>query len=141
MALSDEQIDALLEADEKQSAHPMEMFVRIHERKRKRQHAKAKAAQPKLGVSAAQPPNVMAGLRKYACQPITADEREQTGMDYLCQTVIDTLRGDSVEDVLHALVRVWRKQYAWQPHLDPIEHGVHDTCPCIGCKLSKTQKG
>lgn len=131
MPLSSDQLDALLDADEQHNGTALDLFAQIHAGRRKRQHARYKAAQPLLGIEGTA--ELLAALRAHACAPLTPEERGHEGIDYLLQTVKDTLHGDSLEDALFALVRVWRRMYAHHPALDPLEHGVHAECPCVQC--------
>jgi len=121
--LTDEQLDAMLDADEAgNGGNRLELFARIHERRRKRAHAAAKAAQPKLGVVVA--PEVMQRLVAAARSPLGPDDGDggQGAMDYLLLTVQDTLAAGDIEDALFALIRVWRKAWAWNfAHMGPIE--------------------
>jgi hypothetical protein len=90
----------------------------VHEERRILNHAKAKAIQPKLATRLA-PADMV--LLKAECQRRLAQE-EQTyeGFDYLCQSVEDCLDAGNFEDVLYALVRVYRKAVGMQPHLQHI---------------------
>ncbi len=129
--LTDEQIDNLLDADEQgDSANTSAIFDRIHERRRMRAHAKAKAAQPALGLSITASPSLVRGkhplapmetLTAFARAPITDEDASPGGIDYLCQTVQDCLDAGQLEDAVFAAFRVWRKAWAWNRHLGKIE--------------------
>ena len=126
--LTDEQIDALLQADEASNGgNVLAIFARIHERRRKRAHAAAKAAQPELGIRGApqnQDPLLLEKLRAFWRAPIAAADAESGpgALDYLLQTIQDTVDAGDVEDMLFSALRVCRKVWAWNMHhLGPIE--------------------
>jgi hypothetical protein len=97
------------------------LFVRIHERRRKRGHAAAKASQPALHVrGTALHDGLIETLKAEFRAPITTNEQEPTGMDYLLQTVQDCLDANDFEDSVFAMMRVVRKAYCWNRHLGPI---------------------
>lgn len=131
--LTDEQIDSLLDADEEEnSKNTLAIFTRIHERRRKRAHAKAKSEQPTLGIRLAEstdlsliadeasPQSPIETLAAFARSPLTEDDAAPGGMDYLCQTVQDCFEDGELEDAIFAAFRVWRKAWAWNRHLGPI---------------------
>jgi len=111
---ANQHIDALLDGHS-----PAELYAAIHERKRRRLHEAAKAAQPRLtgGVSA-EDFTVVAGE---ALRPLEAGMSTPDGLEYLLLTVRDCLREGRGEDTLFALVRMWRKTWALHPHLGAIE--------------------
>ena len=124
--LTDEQLDALLEADAADNPdNQYALFARIQERKRRRAHAKAKAQQSRLGVrGAAHHDALLAVLRTEFVRPLGPDDHEagSGSLDQLLLTVRDTLEAGDAEDALHAMLRVVRKTWAWNgAHLGPIE--------------------
>lgn len=105
-AIDDGTLDDLLA-----KADPGQIMMRIHERKRKLEHAAAKAAQPeKAGREE---------LRDALRAPLTPGEMDPHGLDYLMLTVQDCIETAPLTDLIHALVRVYRKAWAMQRHLGP----------------------
>jgi len=88
----------------------------VHTAKRKALQARDKLTQPEVGVAMKR----WDLLRAAMLADLTDAERAQQGLDYLCQSVQDSLAAGDVEDTIFALVRVWRKAWALQPHLGPI---------------------
>ena len=126
MALTDDQLDAILDADAtsgKTSAP--DLFVRIHERRRKRAHVAAKIVQPALGVrGTAQHDELIAVIRKFFRTPLAKEELacEQGDIEYLLLTVHDTIESGDFEDAVFASLRIARKLWARNAHtLGPIE--------------------
>ena len=119
MSEIDDRINALLDVEDPRNR--LEIFARIHEHRRKRAHAEARAKQPKLGVSSGD--GAMQELVKAARKPLDDLDRDAGpgALEYLCETVHDCLDAGDLEDTVFALVRVWRKVWAMQPHLGPIE--------------------
>lgn len=109
-----ETIDGLLDQHSEQ-----ELFALVLERKRKTIHAKAKATQPVAGIQIDDAAWVK--IEAFAHRPIGKDEEGQGGLDHLTVTVRDCIAARDVDDLLFALLRVWRKCYHLQPHLGPIE--------------------
>jgi hypothetical protein len=125
-SLTDEQIDDLLTADEgTNEGNALAIFARIHERRRKRAHARARAAQPELGLrGAASHDSLRDKLQAFWREPITADDMAAGAgaLDYLLETVRDTVDDGDVGDMIFAMARVCRKAWAWNmAHLGPIE--------------------
>jgi hypothetical protein len=139
---SAEVLDALLDDDESSNeGNSLAIFARIHERRRKRAHAKAKASQPDLGIRgtshndpldnrALPVPDgcachdcLLEKLRAFWLAPLTQEDHEASAgaMDYALQTVTDTLEAGDVEDAIFAMARVARKAWAFNRHLGPIE--------------------
>jgi len=96
-----------------------ELVVAVHARKRHADHLEVKKGQPALGVELPkeQWDRLVAAMRA----PLTAKEATASGVDYLCGTVQDCIDAGDYEDALFALIRLWRKVWAMQPHLGPIE--------------------
>lgn len=118
----DAQLDALLDAAEQQGRNPLEIHARIHERKRKRAHEKAKAVQVPMGLRDQVDP--MKVLCSEFRKPLTEDDVDGSAgaMDYLLQTIQDTIDAGDLEDTVYALMRIARKAWAWNTHhLGPIE--------------------
>jgi hypothetical protein len=121
--MTNEQLDALLDADEQ--AHPansLALFAKIHERRRKRAHAKAKESQPRVHLDKhPHADKLLEAVKAEIRKPITAHEEEGGGMDYLLQTVQECADSGDLDDILFSLVRVVRKSWAWNRHLGPIQ--------------------
>ena len=113
--MTDETKELIKQVLEKNGGASQDLFEAIHLEHRHRQHAIAKAAQPAEATFA----SVVAVAR----QPHNDAERSQQGLDYLCQTVQDCIDAGDFDDVIFALVRVWRKCWALVPNLGPIERG------------------
>jgi len=107
-------IDGLLD-----ELSPEQIFFRMHERQRKREHAKAKLAQPKAGVSISDADWKL--IVDDFTRPITEEDRNPQGIDYLVQTVLDCVNRADREDALFAALRVVRRVWAMQPHLGEIK--------------------
>ena len=133
----EEQLDALIDAAEKEGRGKIEVHQGFEERRRKRAHAKAKAKQPVLGIRGTshndpldpEPLPAPSGCVCHDCllgklkafweAPINEDDKDgSTGaMEYLLLTIQDTLDAADAEDLIFALMRIGRKALAWNPHL------------------------
>ena len=109
-------IDALLEQHDER-----ELFALVVERKRKLTHAKAKQTQPAVGLQLDSA--TWEKIEAFARRPIAKEEEGQGGLDHLTVTVLDCLaaKDKDADDLLFALLRVFRKCHHMQPHLGPIE--------------------
>lgn len=121
----DAQLDALLDSDDATNrGNVLAIFSRIHERRRRRAHAKAKSEQPSLGVrGTVQHGSLLATVRAFFRAPLTPQDAasEPGAMDYLLQTLQDNLDANDLEDALFTALRIARKAWAWnQHHLGPI---------------------
>ena len=110
----DDTIDSLLGEQDEQK-----LFAKILERKRKLAHTRARLSQPLVGVELGE--EEWRKIRAFARQALSKDEQGQGGLDHLTVTVMDCLEAGSADDLLFALLRVWRKCHALQPHLGSIE--------------------
>ena len=108
-----ETIDSLLEGHSEQ-----ELFALVLERKRKLAHDKDKTTQPAAGIQLDDV--AWAKIEAFARRPIEKDEEGQGGLDHLTVTVQDCITSKDADDLLFALLRVWRKCYHLQPHLGSI---------------------
>jgi len=116
MPITDEQIDAILTENDDLIA----VAMRLQERKRKRAHAAAKAAQPELGIrSTAAHDALLAKLKAAWDAPLTVVEKgaEQGDFEYLVLTIQDCVDSGDVEDLIFAALRLSRKLLARNPHL------------------------
>jgi hypothetical protein len=116
MALTDEQIDALLAEND----NLVEVATRLHERKRKRAHAKAQAAQPELGIRGGPSHAALfAKLKAMWNAPLTDDEKGAGpgDIEYLGLTVQDCADADDAEDLIFAQARLARKLLGRNAHL------------------------
>jgi hypothetical protein len=116
MPISDDQIDAILG----QNDNLIEVAMRLQERKRKLAHAKAKAAQPALGIRATAAHAELRDKLKAAWDaPITDAEKSaaQGDIEYLILTVQDCVDAGDVEDLIFASMRLSRKLLARNAHL------------------------
>ena len=118
MPLNPFKIEELI-ADTENEAGLHEVFAALHESHRKKQHQRAKACQPDTVTEIH--PDDLARIKAEAFRPLTEADRSMEGNEYLCRTVVDCLVAGDLGDIIHSLIRVWRKQWAWQPHLPPIE--------------------
>lgn len=122
----EQRLDAILDAEERDGqGNPLELHALIHERRRKRAHAKAKALQPELRLrGSAHHEDLAKTVREFFRAPLTADDMEAGpgAADYLVGTVADTVDAGDPEDTIFAALRVVRKVWAWNmAHLGPIE--------------------
>jgi len=119
--VTDEQLDALLESDRADNPdNQFALFLRIHERKRKLAHARAKATQPALGIrGAAGHPALLAKLKAAWDAPLTDDDKSaaQGDIEYLILTVQDCVDDGDVEDLIFAAMRLSRKLLGRNPAL------------------------
>jgi hypothetical protein len=123
-------IDQILDAAEQDGTNPLVIHAMIHEHRRKRAHAKAKVQQPALGLATASQglrqggfPDTITELRTFWRSPLTPEDADASAgaMDYLLQTLDETMDAGDVDDAIFAALRVARKAWAWNPHLGPIE--------------------
>ena len=117
--MTDKQIDDLLDAGTggAPTRELIELQMRINERKRQRQQAAARAAQPKLKTE--WHPDDLAAAVAEIRKPLAVQETDMGGMDDLCRNVDESL--DGLHNLLCALIAVYRKERAWQRHLSPLE--------------------
>jgi hypothetical protein len=117
---SEELLNALLDAEEAAGENELVIHAKIHERRRKRAHAIAKATQPVAGISVSDWGALVAFLRA----PLTAQDsaQEAGSLDHLLLTAQDAVSEGNQEDAIFAVLRVFRKSWAWNAHhLGPIE--------------------
>ena len=95
------------------------VFAMVLERKRRMNHAKAKETQPSVGVQLDDA--AWTKIESFARRPITKEEDGPGGLDHLTMTIQDCIASRDADDLLFALLRVWRKCHHLQPHLGPIE--------------------
>ena len=132
--LTDQKLDAILDADGLDNPeNHLALFGRIHERKRKRAHAKAKAVQPALSIRMTNHVDLpecacngclVLKLRAFWFTPLAPEDFDASAgaVDYLLQTVDDTLKAGDAEDAILAAFRVARKIWALNiRQLGPIE--------------------
>jgi hypothetical protein len=116
MPITDEQLDAILG----QNDNLIEVATRLHERKRKLAHAKAKADQPRIDIRGTEiHDGLMGWLKGFWDAPVTEDEKScaQGDIEYLILTLQDCVDAGDVEDVIFAALRISRKMMARNPHL------------------------
>ena len=109
-----ETIDNLLEQHDEAA-----LFALVLERKRKTAHAKAKANQPAVGITLDDA--AWNTVEAFARRPSARTKKGPGGLDHLTMTVRDCIAAKDADDLLFALLRVWRKCHHLQPHLGPIE--------------------
>ena len=107
-------IDGLLD-----ELSPEQIFFRLHERKRKKDHAAAKAAQPTVEVAISD--DDWADVMRDLLRPLDDSDKNPQGIDYLVQTVLDCVAREDRTDTFFAAMRLVRRVWALQPHLGPVQ--------------------
>src|SRR3984957_18367653 len=112
MLLTDDQIDALLDANESETpnADLLETQMRVNERRRKRNLNTAKSSYPEMNLE-----SVVDAIHK----PLSEDTNiVGIGMDHLCLNVEES--ENDLSHLMFALIEVYRLERKWQRHLSPL---------------------
>jgi hypothetical protein len=110
--LTDQQIDALLDANESKTpnADLIDLQMRVNERRRQRNLAVAKGSYPEMNLE-----SVVDAIHK----PLSEDTNlVGIGMDELCLNVEES--ENNLNHLVFSLIEVYRKERSWQRHLSPL---------------------
>lgn len=90
-----------------------QLSAMLQERARKRQHASAKLLQPDVAVTI--PDDQWAKIVADWSRPITDEERQAQGLEFMCLSLRDCMMAGQREDSFFAALRICRWVFAHSP--------------------------